>query len=97
IHDVGNLSVPIRETVAEERTQHYLPAIRQTCQAAYETGRAATESGHIPLFIGGDHTLAIGSIGGTTHLRPAGVIWIDAHGDFNTPASSRTGNIHGVP
>jgi len=96
ITDSGNLAVPIRETVSQERQQHYLPAIRHTCEAAYQAGRAAVEGGRIPVFIGGDHTLAIGSIGGTTHLSPAGVIWIDAHADFNTPQSSPSGNIHGM-
>ncbi|UFS69896.1 arginase [Geomonas sp. RF6] len=96
IHDSGNLAVPIRETVNEERGQHYLPAIKQTCEAAYHAGRAAVEGGRVPIFIGGDHTIGIGSIGGTTHISPAGLIWIDAHGDFNTPQSSPSGNIHGM-
>src|SRR4051794_20176766 len=59
IHDSGNLPVPIRETVSEERGQHYLPAIRHTCEAAYQAGRTAVEGGRIPVFIGGDHTLGI--------------------------------------
>lgn len=96
IRDAGNIAVPIRETLSEERQQHYLPAIRQACLAAYEAGRRAVEEGAVPLFIGGDHTLAIGSIGGVTHNAPAGLIWIDAHADFNTPATTLTGNIHGM-
>lgn len=50
----------------------------------------------MPIFLGGDHSLAIGSIGGITHEQPAAVLWIDAHGDFNTPSSSPSGNIHGM-
>jgi len=96
IRDTGNIAVPIRETLSEERQRHYLPAISQTCRAAYEAGRRAVEEGSIPLFIGGDHTLAIGSIGGVTHDAPAGLVWIDAHADFNTPATTLTGNIHGM-
>ncbi|KAA0891381.1 arginase [Oryzomonas rubra] len=96
IRDIGNIAVPIRETLSEERQQHYLPAISQICRAAYEAGRRAVEEGAVPLFIGGDHTLAIGSIGGVTHNAPAGLIWIDAHADFNTPATTLTGNIHGM-
>jgi arginase len=94
--DSGNIAVPIRETVADEAAQHYLPSICSTCRAVYQAGRLAREQGEIPLFIGGDHTLAIGSIGGVTHGEPAGVIWIDAHADFNTPQTTITGNIHGM-
>ncbi len=96
IHDAGNIEVPIRETLADQQPQHYLPAIRRTCQATYEIVRRAVEQGHIPLLLGGDHTLAIGSIGGNTHAAPAGLIWVDAHGDFNTPRTTLTGNIHGM-
>jgi arginase len=96
ISDSGNIEVPIRETLLEEHRQHYLPSIRKTCQATYEVVRLAVEQGHIPLLLGGDHTLAIGSIGGNSHVTPAGLIWIDAHGDFNTPRTTITGNIHGM-
>jgi arginase len=95
IRDTGNIFVPIRETLSEERQHRYLSAIRQTCQGVYEAGRRAVEEGAVPLFIGGDHSLAIGSIGGVTHNEPAGLIWIDAHADFNTPATTLSGNIHG--
>jgi len=53
--------------------------------------------GAIPLFLGGDHSLAIGTIGGVSHSNPTGVIWIDAHGDANSPQTSPSGNIHGMP
>ncbi len=96
VHDSGNIEVPIRETVADEELLHYLPSVRTTCQAVYAAARSAVEEGQIPLFIGGDHTLAIGSIGGSTHREPAGLIWIDAHGDFNTPQTTLTNNIHGM-
>lgn len=96
VEDIGNLHVPVRDVLAKEREVHYLPSIRKICDEAYQAGRAAIEDGCIPLFMGGDHSLAIGSIGGVTHRERAGVIWIDAHGDFNTPRSSLTGNIHGM-
>ena len=96
VHDNGDIAVPIRETVADQRALHYLPAIRGICQATYEAARMAMERGEIPLFIGGDHTLAIGSIGGVTYGAPAGLIWIDAHADFNTPQTTVTGNTHGM-
>ena len=96
VHDGGNIEVPIRGTVADEEGQHFLPSISMTCQDVYTVARLAVEDGRIPLFIGGDHTLAIGSIGGCTHGEPAGLIWIDAHGDFNTPQTTITNNIHGM-
>ena len=95
IRDTGNIEVPIRETLAEEQP-HYLPSIRRICQATYDIVRETVEQGEIPLLLGGDHTLAIGSIGGSNHMTPAGLIWIDAHGDFNTPRTTLTGNIHGM-
>jgi len=96
VQDSGNIAVPMREAVSHEAGQHFLPAIRSVCQAVYAAAQLATEEGQIPLFIGGDHSLAIGSIGGCTHKDPAGLIWIDAHGDFNTPQTTLTCNIHGM-
>jgi arginase len=96
VHDSGNIEVPIRGTVSDEEGQHYLPSIRAACHDVYAAARLAVEQGQIPLFVGGDHTLAIGSIGGATHDEPAGLLWIDAHGDFNTPQTTLTGNIHGM-
>lgn len=95
-HDSGNIEVPIRGAVADEERQHFLPSIRAVCQDVYAAARLAVERGQIPLFIGGDHTLAIGSFGGATHAKPAGLLWIDAHGDFNTPQTTLTNNIHGM-
>lgn len=94
--DDGNLSVPIRETLTEEAGLHYLQSIRNCCHSVYQAVCAAVDAGHIPLLLGGDHSLAIGSIGGMTHSVPAGLLWIDAHGDFNTPQTTLTGNIHGM-
>ncbi|OGU05701.1 MAG: arginase [Geobacteraceae bacterium GWC2_58_44] len=96
VQDLGNIEVPVRDVLTGERDQHYLPSILKVCEATYEAGRLAVQEGCLPLFMGGDHSLAIGSIGGVTHDLPAGVIWIDAHGDFNTPETTLTGNIHGM-
>jgi arginase len=96
VEDTGNIEVPVRDVLTAERDQHYLPSIRRVCEAVYQAGRRAVEEGFIPVFMGGDHSMALGSIGGVTHHEPAGVIWVDAHGDFNTPQTSPTGNIHGM-
>ena len=96
VEDTGNIEVPVRDVLAGEREMHYLPSIGKVCEAVYQAGRRAVEQGFIPLFMGGDHSMALGSIGGVTHHEPAGVVWIDAHGDFNTPQTSPSGNIHGM-
>lgn len=96
INDSGNVSVPVRDTLISERALNYLPSIRKVCDAAYHAAREAVEEGDLPVFIGGDHSMSIGTIGGVTHHEPVGLIWIDAHGDFNTPETTISGNIHGM-
>ncbi len=97
LHDSGDLFVPVRESLTDAEQGNFLPSIQQVCQAAYDAGKQAVDDGNIPLFLGGDHSLAIGTIGGISHNQPVGVIWIDAHGDANSPQSSPTGSIHGMP
>jgi arginase len=75
----------------------FLPSVLKACELIYEQGQKAIAEGCIPLFIGGDHSIAAGTVGGVTHNAPSGLLWIDAHGDFNTPESSPSGNIHGMP
>jgi len=96
VSDSGNLEVAVRETIPQQADQHYLPAIALACRTVYQAAQEAIAAGETPLFIGGDHTLAIGSIGGITHAATAGLLWIDAHADFNTPATTISGNIHGM-
>lgn len=97
VEDSGDVPVPVRDPGGDAAEQDYQGAIIQTCSQVYEAGRAAVADGCFPLFIGGDHSVAIGTIGGVTHDSPTGVIWVDAHGDFNTPETSPSGNIHGMP
>jgi len=94
--DAGNIPVAVRETVLAEAAQHYLPSIASTCSSVYEAARKAVAAGETPLFLGGDHTLAIGSIGGISHSSRCGLLWIDAHADFNTPETTISQNIHGM-
>jgi arginase len=106
--DLGDLSIPAPETQPEaEVNAKFLPLITRACQDIAEKVVDSLSAGAFPLVIGGDHSIAIGSISGVaTHLRSVygetnldhlGVIWFDAHGDSNTPASSPSGNIHGMP
>ena len=95
--DMGNLEIPERATLPPEGGMMFLPAVVAACESIYETARRAKAEGRLPIFLGGDHSISIGTIGGATHDEPVGVLWIDAHGDFNTPETSPSGNIHGMP
>ena len=76
----------------------FLTEIRETCERIAEQVRSAAESGSIPLVLGGDHSVAIGTIGGLASLHgPGGVLWFDAHADFNTPETTPSGAVHGCP
>jgi arginase len=104
VEDVGNVPVPFREDAARgaQRGARYLGAITEVCTDVAGRVREALSAGAMPLVLGGDHALAAGSVAGAAaHLankgQRLGVIWIDAHGDLNTPATSRSGNVHGMP
>jgi len=93
VEDRGNIDVPVRESVREA---DLLDTIHQACETVYRAAREMTAEGSMSVFLGGDHSTAIGTIGGITHNSAKGVIWVDAHGDFNTPDTSPSGNIHGM-
>jgi len=97
--DWGNVFTKVRETMDPgERNARFLTEIRETCERIAEQVRNATESGLTPLVLGGDHSVAIGTIGGLASLHgPGGVLWFDAHSDLNTPATTPSGNVHGMP
>jgi len=98
VEDRGNIEVAVRTTLSEGvKGTAFIPAIRATCEQIYEAARQAIAEGCLPLFMGGDHSIAMGTIGGATHDQPAGVLWIDAHADYNTPETSPSGNVHGMP
>jgi arginase len=102
--DRGDLPAPIPETQEQrDERKKYIPDIARVCQRLYETSLGSFESGAIPLVLGGDHSLAAGSVaaaaGWAAKARslPIGLLWVDAHGDMNTPATSPSGNVHGMP
>jgi arginase len=104
VEDTGNVTVSMREDAEHgaQRGAKYLGAITDVCRDVAARTRAALEAGRTPLVLGGDHSLAAGSIAGAAaHLaasgKKLGVVWIDAHGDVNTPGSSHSGNVHGMP
>ena len=95
--DCGDISVPVRDTLPEEGGMSYLEQVVRVCEQAYAAGVDAIQAGDLPIFLGGDHSVAVGTVGAASHQEPIGVLWIDAHGDFNTPDTSPSGNIHGMP
>jgi arginase len=94
--DTGNIAIPGHYTLLDTSLSERIIPIRKACAKAYAMGREARKNGEIPIFLGGDHSASIGTVGGVTHAGPCGLIWVDAHGDFNTPETSDTGNIHGM-
>ncbi len=95
VEDQGNIDAAVRATIPHGHD--LIGPIRATCEALYVAVQTAVDDACLPIIMGGDHSIAIGSVGGVTHRESAGVLWIDAHADFNTPASSPSGNIHGMP
>ncbi len=95
--DAGNVEIPERATLAAQADRSFLSAVVDGCEAAYAAGRDAIAAGRFPIFLGGDHSIAAGTVGGVSHDAPVGLLWIDAHGDANTPETSPSGNIHGMP
>jgi arginase len=97
--DRGNVYTEIRETADPGNPNaRFLAQIRETCDQIADRVREAAERGLTPLVLGGDHSVAIGSIGGLASLHgPGAVLWFDAHGDLNTPETTPSGNVHGMP
>jgi arginase len=101
--DRGDLPSPIRETQPPtDPKKKYIDAIAGVCRALYEETLHALEAGGVPVVLGGDHSLAAASVAASADWvgrsgRPLGVIWVDAHGDMNTPETTTSGNVHGMP
>ncbi len=101
--DKGDLAVPIPETRhAGDPRRRYIDDIATVCSTLAQSARASLEAGALPLVLGGDHSLAAGSVAATSAVmrdrgQRFGLIWVDAHGDMNTPSSTESGNVHGMP
>jgi arginase len=98
VHDAGNVHVPVAETRSAGNPQlKYLDQIVACAGELAARTRAAVAAGSVPIVLGGDHSIALGSISGVANaLGTIGVIWFDAHADFNTVETSPSGNIHGM-
>jgi arginase len=97
VRDVGNVDAPVAESMSEGRgNAKYLEPIAAFAEQLAERVGAAVDEGYLPLVLGGDHSASLGSIAGVTRHKKVGVLWIDAHGDFNTTETSPSGNVHGM-
>ena len=103
VEDLGNIEVALAETAPEGNIRaKYLPEIAASCNLLAAAVGQALSRGRLPLALGGDHSVAIGTTSGVAahfreHEQRVGIIWLDAHADMNTPESSPSGNIHGMP
>jgi arginase len=103
VTDCGNIRVEIAETqTAGSENARYLAQIAETCTRTADAVVKTLEDGMTPLLLGGDHSLAAGSVSGVSRFfrrqnQKIGVLWIDAHSDINTPQTSPSGNVHGMP
>jgi arginase len=100
LYDRGNVLAPTMERLEQgDSALRYWDAIKRTCEELAREVREVVAAAEFPLVLGGDHSIAIGTLGGlaTAHGDAGGVIWVDAHADMNTPASSPSGNVHGMP
>ena len=102
--DKGNLPAPIPETQRPaDAKKKYIRDIAKVCQKLYDVALKSLDEGALPLVLGGDHSLATGSVAASaawvqrSRSKPLGLIWVDAHGDMNTPETTESGNVHGMP
>jgi arginase len=98
VRDHGNVETAVPEaTAVHDERARFLPEIKATCERIAAKVVEEVEAGAIPLVLGGDHSVALGTLGGLAQVRgPGGVLWIDAHSDINTPETSPSGNVHGM-
>lgn len=99
VEDLGNIAVPERDSLTRRGASlAFLPEILEVNELLAAKVGEALDAGGFPLILGGDHSLAIGGIAGLASRVPSfGLLWFDAHGDFNTPETTTSGNIHGMP
>ena len=97
--DWGDVETAVLEATEEtDESARYLPEIKAACGRVARLVELALEQGSLPLVLGGDHSVALGTLGGLARASGVGgVLWIDAHSDLNTPESSPSGNVHGMP
>jgi arginase len=99
ISDWGNVEVAVAEAAEQgDPKARFLSEIKEACERIARRVAHASREGFVPVVMGGDHSVAIGTLGGLASVHGAGgVLWLDAHGDLNIPETSPSGNVHGMP
>jgi arginase len=99
VTDLGDVRAPVPEaTRVGDASARFLEPILRACELVAREVATAASDGRVPLVLGGDHSIAMGTLGGMAAARgPGAVLWIDAHGDLNRPSTSPSGNVHGMP
>jgi arginase len=102
VRDLGDLRIERPQQPAPDERAKYLPEISAACEQLAGEVQNVMRAGELPVILGGDHSIAIGSVAGVAAVARArqqsvGLIWFDAHADMNTPETSPSGNIHGMP
>jgi arginase len=99
VADWGDVGSPVPEATDEgDPSARYLGPIKRACEEIAALVADASAQGYVPVVLGGDHSIAMGTLGGMAKARGAGAaLWIDAHGDLNRPSTSPSGNVHGMP
>ena len=103
VTDRGNLDAPLREIKHQgDRRKKYAADVADVCRRLFATAAASLAAGAVPVVAGGDHSLSAGSVAATAAAarrrgERLGLLWVDAHGDLNTPDTSPSGNVHGMP
>jgi len=99
VADLGDVRAPVPEaTRVGDPAARFLDPIMRACELVAREVATAANDGRVPVVLGGDHSIAMGTLGGMAAARgPGAVLWIDAHGDLNRPYTSPSGNVHGMP
>jgi arginase len=98
VEDRGNVAAALAETrVSGSERARFLDEILETCVRIADEVEASRSAGLVPLVLGGDHSIGIGTLSGLAASGRGGVLWLDAHGDLNTPETTPSGNVHGMP
>lgn len=100
VYDTGNIPVPQAEELIERLEPgqaRFVPQIAEACQIIYDHASVCAYDNEYAIFLGGDHSISIATVAAVQCEEEVGVLWVDAHGDINTPRTSPSGNVHGMP
>lgn len=99
VKDEGDIPIPVRDDGPARQgvADRYVKEITRVSRETYRAGCRVMGQGRMPIFLGGDHAISIGTVSSVAVKEPVGLIWVDAHADFNTPQTSPSGNLHGMP